>query len=65
MKKLIALLFILSGVITSSAQKHITTPEEEFGFTLGSDRKLADWNQLTAYYKKLSAESPAIPSIGE
>jgi hypothetical protein len=30
------------------------------GFKPGTDRKLADWNELTAYFKKLSAESDRI-----
>lgn len=29
------------------------TPKEFFGFTPGDDRKLADWTELTGYYKKL------------
>jgi hypothetical protein len=40
--------------------QHITSPEEAFGFQPGADRKLADWAQLTAYYKKLSTESDRI-----
>jgi hypothetical protein len=35
----------------------VTTPEQQFGFTLGADRKLADWTQLTAYYQLLAKES--------
>jgi Zinc carboxypeptidase len=60
MKRLVAAFLILFGTITSYAQKHITTPEEAFGFQPGTDRKLADWTQLTAYYKKLSTESDRI-----
>lgn len=40
--------------------KHITTPEEQFGFQPGTDRKLADWKDLTAYYQKLAAESDRV-----
>jgi hypothetical protein len=60
MKRSIAALFALLVTVSSFAQKHITSPEEAFGFKLGADRKLADWNQLTAYYKKLSIESNRI-----
>ncbi len=60
MKKLIATLCVLSATLPGLGQKHVTSPEEAFGFKLGADRKLADWNQLTAYYKKLSTESSAI-----
>jgi len=60
MKQFIAALFVLLATISSFGQKHVTSPEEAFGFKLGEDRKLADWNQLTAYYKKLSIESDRI-----
>jgi hypothetical protein len=60
MKRLIAALVALFASVHSFGQQHITSPEEAFGFKLGADRKLADWNQLTAYYKKLSAESNRI-----
>jgi hypothetical protein len=60
MRKFIAALLFLSVAVSSFGQKHVTSPEEEFGFKLGQDRKLADWVQLTAYYKKLSKESDRI-----
>jgi hypothetical protein len=60
MKTFIATLLLLSAAVPGLAQKHVTTPEEAFGFKLGADRKLADWNQLTAYYKKLASESDRI-----
>jgi zinc carboxypeptidase len=60
MKRLLSPLALLVVVGSTYAQKHITSPEEAFGFKLGADRKLADWNQLTAYYKKLSTESSRV-----
>jgi hypothetical protein len=60
MKRVAALLALSIGVASAVAQKSITSPESAFGFKLGADRKLADWNQLTAYYKKLSTESNRI-----
>ena len=44
----------------ASAQQHITTPEAAFGFKLGTDRKLADWVQLTSYYQKLASETKRV-----
>ena len=38
-------------------RKHVTSPLEQFGFEPGTDRKLADWKELTAYYQKLAGES--------
>lgn len=60
MKRLIVAFVVLFAAFNSLGQKHITSPEEAFGFQLGADRKLADWNQLTAYYKKLSTESDRV-----
>src|SRR5260370_37790631 len=60
MKKSIALLFALFAVSGAMAQQNITSPEAAFGFKPGTDRKLADWNELTAYFKKLGAESDRI-----
>ncbi len=39
---------------------HITPPAEQFGFEPGTDRKLADWTQLVAYYQKVAAESDRV-----
>jgi hypothetical protein len=56
MKRILTAIFLLS--VTLSAQtRHITSPTEAFGFQPGADRKLADWKELTAYFKKLSSES--------
>jgi Zinc carboxypeptidase len=61
MKK-IGALFLLGFAITqvSAQAKHITTPAEQFGFEPGTDRKLADWKDLTAYYEKVAAQSDRI-----
>ena len=40
--------------------QHVTSPEEAFGFKPGTDRKLADWNQLTSYFQTVSHESNRI-----
>src|ERR1700679_1909786 len=61
MRKIAALLLLLaSTTFALPAQKSITSPESEFGFKPGTDRKLADWKELTAYFKKLSSESDRI-----
>src|SRR6202789_4168284 len=57
-RTILLLLSVMTLVVRSESQ--ITSPEQAFGFKLGSDRKLADWAQLTAYYKKLANESPRI-----
>src|SRR5882757_4981418 len=60
MKKSIAFLFAVFAISVAMAQQNITSPELAFGFKPGTDRKLADWNELTAYFKKLSSESDRI-----
>jgi hypothetical protein len=60
MKRIAVSLLFLLGIGAAAAQQAVTSPETFFGFKLGTDRKLADWNELTAYYKKLSAESNRI-----
>lgn len=45
------------------AQTKITSPEEFFGFRLGSDRKIARWDKLVDYYNLLKTESEKIDVI--
>ena len=61
MKKIAALLLLGFVIARAGAQtKHITTPAEQFGFEPGTDRKLADWNELTAYYEKVASQSDRV-----
>jgi hypothetical protein len=52
MKKLVAMVVVLISFGFASAQQHITSPEESFGFGMGVGRKLAGRAQHTAYYGK-------------
>jgi hypothetical protein len=54
-----ALLFILVSAGSVFAQS-IPTPRSHFGFEMGADRKLANWDQLTAYYEKIAQASPRV-----
>ncbi|HKG96063.1 MAG TPA: M14 metallopeptidase family protein [Gemmatimonadaceae bacterium] len=38
----------------------VLTPREQLGFGVGEDRKLADWAQITGYFARLAAASPAV-----
>src|SRR6204780_4739539 len=60
MKKSIALLSALFAVSIAMAQQNITSPEAAFGFKPGTDRKLADWSELTTYFKSLAHQSHRI-----
>jgi hypothetical protein len=56
------LLSLLALPISGQAQAKpaITTPLQAFGFEPGTDRKLADWKELTAYYQKVASESDRV-----
>ena len=45
---------------TASAQGHITTPKEAFGANFGDDYFLANYTQLSAYWRTLARESGRI-----
>lgn len=48
---------------TATPRPKITSPEEFFGFRLGSDRKIARWDKIVEYFYKLESESDAIKVI--
>jgi hypothetical protein len=48
---------------TIQAQKKIKSPEEFFGFRLGSDRKIARWDKIVDYFGVLEKESDKIKVI--
>jgi hypothetical protein len=62
-------LFVLTvGVLLQARTAgHVTTPKEQFGFDLGDDYFLANYKQLTEYWKKLDQESDrmTLVDIGE
>ena len=43
--------------------QQITSPEAFFGFQLGSDRKMARWNQIVDYFRLLGEQSDKIQVI--
>ena len=43
--------------------ENITSPEEFFGFQLGSDRKIARWDKIVDYYKLLEDQSGKIKVV--
>ena len=38
----------------------IPTPSQHLGFTVGADRTLADWGQITGYFQRLATASRAV-----
>lgn len=53
-------LVLCSSAVLAAPAKTITSPEEAFGFKPGTDRKLADWKELLAYYQGLAAQSDRV-----
>jgi hypothetical protein len=52
---LVLLIFLISSLALAQ-----TPPEKFLGFKVGEDRKLADYNQIKAYFELLDKESPRL-----
>ncbi len=57
---------VLVALTASSLYAESRSPEEYFGFSVGADRKLADYKEIREYLAELAAESPwmEIETIG-
>src|SRR5512136_590042 len=53
----LSLAFALLALSLPAAPAAVTSPKEQFGFTIGDDYQLVNYKQLVAYWKKLDAES--------
>lgn len=50
-----------AGPAAAAAQEAtIPSPEEHFGFEMGAEGRLADWEQLVGYYRLLGEASPRV-----
>jgi len=56
-------LFALFILISLSVNAQIPKPSETFGFEVGADYKLADYDQMLAYYEKLAASTNRVQMI--
>jgi len=63
--RMLTLILVFLGFMTAiaEAQEKITSPEEFFGFQLGSDRKMARWDKIVDYFELLEKESGKIKVI--
>ena len=50
----------MSVLLPRGAEAQTPTPAEHFGFEIGTDRCLADWSELSAYYEILARTSPRV-----
>jgi hypothetical protein len=63
--RILVIILVALGFLsqTARAQQKATSPEEFFGFRLGSDRKIARWDKIVEYYRILERESGNIKVI--
>jgi hypothetical protein len=54
---ILILLLLSAGELVAQA---VPTPASHFGFDIGEDRKLGNWDQLTAYYEKVAGASDRV-----
>ena len=54
-----AVLAIVLCVFPALAQQ-VTTPDEHLGRPLGIDFELADWPEVSSYYRRLAEQSPNV-----
>ena len=62
LKPLFCLLVALL-TISASLYAQIPKPEEVFGFVVGSDYKMADYDQMLEYYEKLTAATDRVQMV--
>jgi len=61
MSNLLPILLLIGLLATPiAAQSNITTPKQEFGFNFGDDYQLANYKQISAYWRKLAHQSNRI-----
>ena len=66
-RRLISAFAALALAVPTLAAQSVPTPRDHFGFDIGEDRSLANWDQLTNYYQDLASASPRVSyeSLGE
>mgnify|MGYP003643307467 FL=1 len=63
MKNLFRFLFCLFFLASLSVNSQIPKPSDVFGFEVGADYKLADYDQMLDYYEKLAASTNRVQMI--
>ena len=51
---------VVAAAQAAARTQSIPSPSEHLGFQVGADRTLADWGQITGYFQRLAAASPAV-----
>jgi hypothetical protein len=64
MQKILWLIFFLLSLTASDAQiRPIPSPKEYFGFNIGDDYRLVNYNQTEAYFKQIAAGSDRVKLV--
>src|SRR3954471_7338366 len=53
------LVYVVCCLLCSPALAQVITPAQHLGRPVGSDFTLADWNEVSGYYRKLAEQIPA------
>jgi hypothetical protein len=59
----LTMLLVVGTPPAAVTQGRITSPKEQFGFNIGDDYSLANFTQLTDYWRKLDAESDRLTVV--
>lgn len=59
-RRILSVVFALTPALVHAQAGRLPSPSEHLGFTVGADRTLADWGQITGYFQRLAALSPAV-----
>ncbi len=62
MRRLLAAVLLISSLTTvcSAAEPQVDSPEKYLGRPVGADFQLADWTNVSGYYKQLDQQSPRV-----
>ena len=59
-RRLTAILSVFVILTPSLTAQRIPSPQQYFGFEMGSDRQLANWDELSSYYEELAENSQRV-----
>jgi hypothetical protein len=56
----VSLAWASAGAQPARSARTVPSPQQHLGFAIGADKTLADWGQITGYFQRLAAASPAV-----
>jgi hypothetical protein len=59
-RKILVVATLLAVGLAPSAQQGIPTPEQYFGFRMGTDNKLARWDKIVQYFQQIAGASDRV-----